>query len=236
MLTVLDPWDDSQPFPPVENALADPNGLLAVGGRLSVERLKNAYYAGVFPWYGEGDPVLWWSPDPRLVLWPERLHISRSLRKVLDREVFSFSFDKAFESVIAGCAEPRRNGRGTWLTREMRAAYIEFHRSGYAHSFEAWREGVLVGGLYGVALGRMFYGESMFHRITNASKAAFVYAVKCLSSWGYRLVDGQVYTDHLVSFGAETIPRTEFLRLVSVYSHEVTDPEAWLREPVMHWS
>lgn len=235
MLTVLDPSDDTQLFPPVENALTDPNGLLAVGGSLSVERLKNAYHAGIFPWYGEGDPVLWWSPDPRLVLWPERLHVSKSLRKVLRKNIFSFSFDKAFEAVIAGCAEPRRNARGTWLTREMRMAYIELHRGGYAHSFEAWCHGVLVGGLYGVALGRMFYGESMFHRSTDASKAAFVYAVKCLSFWGYRLIDCQVYTDHLVSLGAESIPRAEFVRMVSLYSREAADPKAWLQVPILNW-
>ncbi|AAU92195.1 MULTISPECIES: leucyl/phenylalanyl-tRNA--protein transferase [Methylococcus] len=231
MLTLIDPNDERQAFPPPDAALKEPNGLLAVGGSLSVARLERAYRRGIFPWYGEGDPILWWSPDPRLVLFPEKLRISRSLRKTLRRRLFRFSFDRAFRAVITACAERREKSEGTWLTADMQSAYLAFHHAGFAHSFEAWQDGALVGGLYGVAMGRIFYGESMFHRVTDASKAALAFAVGCLSHWGYRMIDCQVYSSHLVSLGASTIPRSEFQALVSEYSETSVDPEAWKHAP-----
>lgn len=227
MLTVLNPFDKNQPFPEVEKALTEPNGLLAVGGCLSSRRLQNAYRHGIFPWFGDNEPILWWSPDPRLVLWPDRIKISRSLRKRLKHEDFQFSFDKRFQKVLEACAEPRASSRGTWITPAMKRAYLELHKLGVAHSFEAWQEEELVGGLYGVALGRVFFGESMFHRVTDASKAAFAFGCNCLSYWGYALIDCQVYTEHLASLGAEEIPRAEFVKLLKVYSDEPVSDHAW---------
>ncbi|QJD30217.1 leucyl/phenylalanyl-tRNA--protein transferase [Methylococcus geothermalis] len=231
MLTLIDPNNERQEFPPAERALKEPNGLLAVGGSLSVARLERAYRRGIFPWYGDGDPILWWSPDPRLVLLPENLRISRSLRKALRRQLFQFSFDRAFDAVITACAEPRRESEGTWLTAEMQSAYVAFHRAGFAHSFEAWQDGRLVGGLYGVAMGRIYYGESMFHRVTDASKAALVFAVACLSNWGYRMIDCQVYSSHLASLGASSVPRSQFEAWVGRYSEMPVHPDAWQRAP-----
>lgn len=231
MLTILDPNNEKQNFPPVERALTEPNGLIAVGGSLTVGRLERAYRQGIFPWYSEGDPILWWSPDPRLVLLPENLRVSKSLRKVLRRQVFQFSFDQAFETVISACAEPRKASEGTWLTPEMRLAYVDFHRAGFAHSFEAWQQGVLVGGLYGVALGQVFFGESMFYRVTDASKAAFAFAVDCLSNWGYRMIDCQVHTPHLAGLGAELIERARFQAWISEYSRKPISVEAWQSTP-----
>jgi leucyl/phenylalanyl-tRNA--protein transferase len=231
MLTLINSDDEQQAFPSPERALKEPNGLLAVGGSLSIARLELAYRRGIFPWYGEGDPILWWSPDPRLVLFPGDLRISRSLRKTLRRRIFQFSFDRAFGAVIRACAVPRGKSEGTWLSADMRSAYVAFHRAGFAHSFEAWQDGCLVGGLYGVAMGRIFYGESMFHRVTDASKATLAFAVACLSSWNYRLIDCQVYSSHLASLGAITIPRSEFLALVSDYSQMSLNPEAWRQAP-----
>ncbi|MDD2768572.1 MAG: leucyl/phenylalanyl-tRNA--protein transferase [Methylococcus sp.] len=231
MLTFLDPADERQEFPSVELALRQPNGLLAVGGSLSVARLEQAYRRGIFPWYGEDDPILWWSPDPRLVLFPESLKISRSLGKTLRRRVFEFSFDCAFDDVISACAELRPDSEGTWLSAEMQLAYAGFHRAGFAHSFEAWHEGRLVGGLYGVAVGRVFYGESMFHRVTDASKAALAFAVSCLSHWGYRLIDCQVYSSHLASLGAVSVPRLKFQAWIKEYAVQPQNPSAWLDAP-----
>ncbi len=206
--------DDSLLFPPGE--LAREDGLLAVGGDLRPERLLLAYRQGIFPWYNPGDPILWWCPDPRLILEPEKLHVSRRLRRTLARSPFRITFDQAFSEVIRACAQVRlERGEGTWLTDEMIQAYIQLHRMGYAHSVEAWQEGMLAGGVYGVAMGRVFFGESMFHRVTNASKAAFVALVNQLRIWDFAMVDCQVVTRHLKSFGARTIPRREFLRMIS---------------------
>jgi leucyl/phenylalanyl-tRNA---protein transferase len=198
-------------FPPVE--LASPEGLLAVGGDLHSERLLTAYRQGIFPWYSPGQPVLWWSPDPRTVLFPRRLRISRSLRKTLRQNRFHVTLDQTFERVIDACAAPRRTHPtgGTWITREMRAAYCELHALGYAHSVEAWSGTELVGGLYGVALGGVFFGESMFSRATDASKVALARVVGQLTTWGYTLIDCQVGSAHLFSLGAEEIPRENFL-------------------------
>ncbi len=200
-------------FPPPE--LAEDNGLLAVGGDLSEPRLLLAYSEGIFPWYSAGDPVLWWSPDPRLVLFPDELKVSRSLRQTMKKGVFRVTMDTAFESVIRNCAEiHRKNDGGTWITGEMIDAYIRLHHSGYAHSVESWFEGELAGGLYGVSLGSAFFGESMFTKKSNASKAAFVRLVEQLTEWNFSLIDCQITTPHLLGLGAREIPRTEFLKML----------------------
>ncbi|SMF95480.1 leucyl/phenylalanyl-tRNA--protein transferase [Methylomagnum ishizawai] len=227
MLTVLNPFDKHQPFPTVDKALRDPNGLLAMGGCLSPERLCNAYRRGIFPWFGENEPILWWSPDPRLVLRPEQVKVSRSLGKRLKRGEFAFTHDVCFADVVEACAGPRSMAAGTWITADMKRAYRRLYEQGLAHSFEAWREGRLVGGLYGVALGRVFFGESMFHRATDASKAAFAYACGRLAEWGYALIDCQVHTQHLASLGAGEIPRREFVRLLNLYCEQTAASGAW---------
>jgi leucyl/phenylalanyl-tRNA--protein transferase len=205
-------------------ARAEPDGLLAVGGDLSTERLEAAYRAGVFPWFGEGEPILWWSPDPRLVLRPDWLHVPRSLERVSRQGRFALRADTAFGRVVRRCAEVRRPGqRGTWITREMAAAYERLHRAGLAHSFEAWEDEELAGGLYGVSLGAAFFGESMFADRPDASKLAFVAGVRWLAQRGVDLVDCQVRTAHLVRFGAREVSRRAFLALL----------EAALRKPTM---
>jgi leucyl/phenylalanyl-tRNA---protein transferase len=202
--------DERLVFPPPEHA--DDSGLLAVGGDLRPERLLLAYAQGIFPWYGDDLPLLWHSPDPRMVLRPAELHVPRSLRKALRKHPFEITFDTAFGDVIDACAAtPRPDQDGTWITREMRDAYVELHERGYAHSAEAWRGDELVGGLYGVSLGAAFFGESMFARASNASKAAFVELVQLLTAWRFELIDCQVYTEHLESLGATLWPRDEFL-------------------------
>ena len=227
MLHLLDPNDDTTPFPEVTEALRQPDGLLAVGGCLSSRRLLNAYRHGIFPWYSDGEPILWWSPDPRLVLFPERMRISRSLRKTLRRGVFRVTTDAAFRQVMQACAEPRSDGAGTWITGEMIEAYVELHARGYAHSVEAWCGERLVGGVYGVALGQVFFGESMFSRMTDASKVALAHLVDRLLAWGYRLVDCQVRTDHLLSLGAEEIPRARFAELLRQWRDLPSTADAW---------
>jgi len=202
-------------FPPLERALRRPNGLLAAGGDLSPQRLLRAYRRGIFPWYSPGDPILWWSPDPRTVLFPAELHIGRTLRKTLRKRAFEVRADTAFATVIERCGEPRPGQSGTWITDEMKHAYIGLHALGLAHSVESWREGELVGGLYGVALGRVFFGESMFSRASDASKVAFVHLVRQLVAWEFALIDCQMRTELLASFGARPIPRPEFTRRVA---------------------
>ncbi len=200
-------------FPPVDEA--DEDGILAVGGDLSVERLVNAYARGIFPWYSEGLPILWHCPDPRFVLVPSKLHVPKSLKKALGKSGYEVRLDTAFEEVIDGCAKTRRPGqRGTWITRDMRKAYLRLHEAGLAHSAEAWRDGVLLGGLYGVSLGAVFYGESMFALADDASKVAFVTLVQWLTSWGVKLIDCQQETQHLARFGAEPWPRQTFVKEV----------------------
>jgi leucyl/phenylalanyl-tRNA---protein transferase len=201
-------------FPPIE--YAEPDGLLAIGGDLSPKRLMLAYSQGIFPWYSENTPILWWSPDPRLVLFPHELRVSKSLQRVIRKELFSVTFNQAFLEVISRCATVRRGyGEGTWILPEMAEAYFQLHRMGYAHSVETWYEGELVGGLYGVAIGRAFFGESMFALRSDASKVALVYLVRLLLKEGFELIDCQVTTNHLQSLGAREIPRKDFLKLLS---------------------
>jgi leucyl/phenylalanyl-tRNA--protein transferase len=200
------------PFPPIERALKEPNGLLCAGADLSLERLVEAYRSGIFPWFSGSEPILWWSPDPRMVLFCDELRISRSLAKNMRNKGYVVQIDTAFRDVLAGCASPRRGEAGTWLGDDMRTAYGRLHRAGYAHSFECWHDGALVGGLYGVAVGRMFYGESMFSRATDASKVALVALVEELRQRGFPLIDCQVRTPLLAQMGAREIPRREFLR------------------------
>ncbi|MGZ5050728.1 MAG: leucyl/phenylalanyl-tRNA--protein transferase [Methylobacter sp.] len=226
-LTVLDPRNPKQRFPLVNRALREPDGLLAIGGCLSQTRLLNAYRHGIFPWYNGGEPILWWSPNPRLVLFPDKLVISRSLCKTLRKNVFSVTFDQAFDEVMKACAAPRKGADGTWITDEMNEAYNRLHKAGFAHSAEAWVDGKLVGGLYGVALGQAFFGESMFHTETDASKVAFVTLVQQLKGWGYQLIDCQVHTKHLESFGAEEIDRDAFIALLDRYCDNPAQPCAW---------
>lgn len=211
MLFLLDPNDPDAAFPDVSLAETEPNGLLAVGGDLSVRRLSNAYRHGIFPWYNAGDPILWWSPDPRTLLYPHRLHLNRSLRKVLRRRIFGVTMDQAFDRVIAACAEPRRDGQGTWLLPEMLDSYKALHRAGSAHSIEVWRDRELVGGLYGVAVGRAFFGESMFSRANDASKVALAYLCEQLRDWQFGLIDCQILSEHLIRMGAEERPRAAFI-------------------------
>ena len=202
--------DDSLWFPPVDEAEDD--GLLAVGGDLSTERLLLAYKGGIFPWFNDEDPIMWWSPDPRFVLFPDNLKVSKSMQQVIRKEEFQFKYDTAFEAVIAACGDtPRKGMDGTWITDDMRAAYTELHRQGYAHSAEAWQDGELVGGLYGIRLGNVFFGESMFSRKSNASKFAFISWVRLLQSQGVQLIDCQLHTPHLESLGAEMITREAFI-------------------------
>ena len=201
---------DSLDFPPLNKALREPNGLLAAGGDLRPERLIQAYRHGCFPWFQDGQPILWWSPDPRTVLLPDNLHVSRSLAKVLRQGRYRVTFDQAFAEVIRACAAPRSYAAETWITSPMQDAYLELHRRGIAHSVEVWRDDLLVGGLYGLAMGQLFFGESMFSRADNASKVGFVTLVEHLKDWGFVLIDCQMPTEHLLSLGAQTISRTEF--------------------------
>lgn len=214
-------------FPSIDQALAVPNGLLAVGGDLTTGRLLGAYRRGIFPWYEQGQPILWWSPDPRAVIYPESLRVSRSLKKTLRKERFEVTCDRDFPSVIAACAAPRQNQPGTWLNPEMIAAYSVLHDHGYAHSVECWAEGELVGGVYGVALGQVFFGESMFSRVVDASKVALVVLTRHLQGWGYRLIDGQVHSPHLASMGARLVARCEFMAQIESWCNQDPQPEAW---------
>ena len=240
------PWlEAGDPFPDPERSLDHPNGLLCAGGGLSVDRLLAGYRHGIFPWFSGAEPILWWSPDPRMVLFCAELRVSRSLAKSVRNKGYKVRIDTAFGRVLQGCAGPRRPARGpageagtvpppaaeggTWLGDAMRKAYSALHRLGYAHSFETWQDGALVGGLYGVALGRMFYGESMFSRTTDASKVALVALVDELRARGFPLIDCQVHTELLASLGAREMPRSEFLREVSALVNYAQPPASWRR-------
>ena len=229
-LRVLGGSDD---FPPIEDAQREPNGLLAIGGELTPERLLSAYAHGVFPWFDDdAGPVLWWSPDPRAVLRPAELHISKSLRKRLRRQEYRLSMDSCFADVLAACAQPRTDSEapgapGTWITAEMRMAYTELHRRGFAHSVEAWYQETLVGGLYGVSLGRMFFGESMFSRRDDASKVALVGLATQLEAWEFTLIDCQMLNPHLERLGVYEIPRSEFAARLNANARVDTRPGPW---------
>ena len=213
-------------FPPPH--LAEREGLLAIGGDLSVSRLLEAYRMGIFPWYLEDDPIIWWSPDPRLVLYPGDLKISRSLKKRIRKGDFVVTFDRAFERVISECADVREeSGQGTWIIPEMKVAYCRLHEAGFAHSVETWKDGELVGGLYGVSLGRGFFGESMFARMSDASKVAFATLVKQLERWRFYFIDCQIKTDHLMRFGAREIPRKHFLKELEAALKHATFKGPW---------
>jgi leucyl/phenylalanyl-tRNA--protein transferase len=217
--------ESTDPFPPVERALKNPNGLLAAGGELSLERLLEAYRRGVFPWYSGAEPVLWWSPDPRMVLYCKELKVPRSLAKSTRNKGYEVRVDTDFAAVLEGCADRPQ----TWLGPDMRKAYLRLHRAGYAHSFETWRAQELVGGLYGVALGRMFYGESMFSRATDASKVALVRLVGELREREFPLIDCQMHTPLLASLGARAIPRRTFLRELTALVNYPASPGKWSR-------
>jgi len=222
------PWLDTDQlwFPPPEGALDEPDGLLAVGGDLSSERLLLAYKSGIFPWFSDDQPILWWSPNPRCVLFPEEVHVSRSLRRTLNQGSFLVSADRCFRRIIRLCGSTR--AEGTWITDDMISAYTHLHRLGIAHSIEVWnRQGELAGGMYGLALGQCFFGESMFSLQTNASKVLMVHLSRQLANWGYRLVDCQVPSEHLLSMGARTIPRTEFLSILRQCVERKPDQPDW---------
>jgi len=205
-------------FPPIDYALEEPNGLLCVGGDLSPERLLAAYRYSLFPWFNDDQPILWWSPNPRAVLFPADIHISRSLRKAIRKKKYYVTFDQCFTDVVAACAEPRPYEANTWISDEIRRAYTQLHQMGYAHSVEVWQGEQLVGGLYGIALGKVFFGESMFSRATDSSKIAFVYLTRQLQQWGFQLIDCQVASEHLTSLGAIDIDRNQFIDLLNQHS------------------
>lgn len=222
------PWlGPESPFPPLDAALARPNGLLAVGGDLSPSRLIEAYRHGIFPWFNDGEPTLWWSPDPRMVLFPDELKISRSLAKALKRGNYEMRADSAFEEVMEACGAPRNKHDGTWIHPEMISAYKRLHEMGLAHSIETWVGGQLVGGLYGVSLGKMFFGESMFSRVSDASKIALVHLVKQLQRWRFGMIDCQMKTEHLASLGAREISRKEFSQRLKELVHYPERGEKW---------
>lgn len=213
--------DQHTPFPALHHALTDPNGLIAIGGDLTAKRLLAAYHQGIFPWYSPGEPILWWSPDPRMVLFPEQVNISRSLRKVIQQQLFEIRINTAFEHVIAACAHTARPGQdGTWISDQIAEAYSELHRQGFAHSVEAWQDDLLVGGCYGVKIGRMFYGESMFHHVSNASKVAFAHMVQWLKTQQVGMIDCQMHTPLLAGFGAYEIGRDHFIEILDDLVHQ----------------
>lgn len=212
--------------------LANSGGLLGVGGDLHPDRILLAYRQGIFPWYSEGQPILWWSPDPRMVLWVDALHISRSLGKIIRRGDFHITMDTAFDEVMTACADvPRPGQQGTWITPELKEGFVALHDAGHAHSIEAWKDGELVGGLYGLTVGRVFCGESMFAVVPNASKVAFVALVQQLRRWGFPMVDCQVHTPHLARFGAREVPRKRFLADLTVLGSRPGRVGPWTLDP-----
>mgnify|MGYP000323572920 CR=1 FL=1 len=228
------PWlslsNDDQ-FPPIEDAFED--GLVAAGGDLSPSRLLNAYRHGLFPWFNENDPILWWSPNPRMVLFTDKIKLSRSLKKTLRTSAFTITFDQRFEQVMAACSQPRSDladdpNNATWIHPEMIDAYVALHQQGHAHSVECWQGGELVGGLYGIAIGKMFFGESMFSRVRDSSKIALVTLCQQLNRWGFSLIDCQVYSEHLASLGAEEIEQTDFIQYINELCQQDKSSEVWL--------
>lgn len=229
------PWlEADDPFPPLSAALARPNGLLAAGDDLTPARVLDAYRAGIFPWFNPGEPVLWWSPDPRMVLFPAELRVTRSLAKTLRNKSFEIRLDTSFREVMTACGEPRDGQAGTWITPRMLEVYCALHREGWAHCVETWIDGQLAGGLYGVAIGNMFYGESMFMRQRDASKIAFVHLVRHLEHRGFPLLDCQMATGHLASLGAREIPRAEFSKRLAELVNSPAVPSAWHDDPTLN--
>lgn len=238
------PWlnPNTLDFPAPDTALKDPNGLLALGGDLSPERILNAYRLGVFPWFNPGDPILWWSPDPRTVIYPEKLHISRSLQKALRKKIYRVTFDHDFEQVMRHCAGARPKADGTWINQDMLSAYCALHQMGFAHSVEVWREqegkNELVGGLYGIAIGRVFFGESMFSHANNASKFGFAHLVKQLREWQFVLIDCQVASDHLFTLGATEISRRDFQKILQEFARDPSvrlNQHSWAETDLSEW-
>lgn len=221
-------------FPPVDLALDEPNGLLAVGGDLSPDRLIKAYGLGIFPWFNHDQPILWWSPNPRAVLFPDQLHISRSLHKAIRRGSYKITLDTAFADVMQACAAPRPQQEDTWITPEMHKAYLQLHEMGIAHSVEAWLGDKLVGGLYGLSIGKAFFGESMFSQASNASKTAFVHLAKQLQTWQFKLIDCQVSSEHLESLGAGDIERTKFIHLLQQAIQHPDKNQKWQFDENFH--
>lgn len=236
-LILLDPQSSDEPFPPVEMAWDEPNGLLAFGGCLSPTRLINAYNSGIFPWYNPDEPIYWWSPNPRAVLYLNKIKISRSLRKTIRNKGYTITFDQSFSKVIESCAAPRQSSGGTWITNEMFLAYEKLHKLGIAHSVEVWnKKNELVGGLYGVATGGVFSGESMFSTETDTSKIAFIALAWHMQEWGYSLIDCQIANSHLMSMGAENISRKEYLTILK--THRGFNHKNWVFNPdsdLSHW-
>ncbi|MBV1914847.1 MAG: leucyl/phenylalanyl-tRNA--protein transferase [Pseudomonadales bacterium] len=228
--TIYLPWLDEgvQKFPPVTTALDEPNGLLAAGGDLSPERIQSAYQQGIFPWFEQDQPILWWSPNPRSVIYTDQFKPSRSLLKTIRKNRYQITFDRAFDEVINACAEPRAGQADTWITADMISAYNQLHKLGIAHSIESWSDDQLVGGLYGLSIGQVFFGESMFSRSTDASKVAFATMVNWLKSWGYSLIDCQVSNPHLSSLGAVELPREQFIKELSQRVDQTPFDNAWL--------
>lgn len=225
--------DEHMRFPSPELALSDPNGLLAIGGSLHPKRLLAAYYDGIFPWFNAEDPILWWSPDPRAIFIPGDIYISRSLMKSLRKHPWRITLNHAFADVMAGCAQPRSKQKDTWITQEIQLAYLEMHSQGYAHSLEVWLDDRLVGGLYGMGVGQVFCGESMFHRTTDASKIAMLALHRHLQRSGYKLLDAQIMNPHLHSLGAKEVSRSEFLTLLKRYRDEPVSEHCWLAREVL---
>lgn len=228
----IDPDSPPDNFPPATSALSQPDGLLCFGGDLDSERLLNAYRRGIFPWYSEGQPIMWWSPAPRCVIYPQELVIRRSLKKSMKNAGFQFSINQAFAQVIEACAQPRGEEQGTWITSDMVSAYIQLHQQGHAHSTEIWFDGELVGGLYGIAIGRVFFGESMFAQKRDASKVALACMVHFLDRHNFKLIDAQVTSSHLLSLGAREINRTQFLNELDSYCAVENDIQLWQTERV----
>ncbi|MDD7804723.1 MAG: leucyl/phenylalanyl-tRNA--protein transferase [Endozoicomonas sp. (ex Botrylloides leachii)] len=226
------PWlnETSPVFPDTNTALKIPDGLLAAGGNLNGNTLLEAYSRGIFPWFNEGEPILWWSPDPRMVLKPASIIISRSLRKILRKNIFKVTFDRAFDNVIDQCSKPRGDEMSSWITNTIKRAYSSLHATGYAHSVEVWADEKLVGGLYGVAIGKVFFGESMFSTQNNTSKVAFAWLCHHLLQWKFKLIDCQVYSPHLQSLGASMMPRIEFINQLNCYCSKNPSGANWIAE------
>lgn len=224
--------DPAHAFPDVEEALREPDGLLAAGGDLGPERLLAAYARGIFPWYEDGQPILWWSPDPRCILWPDKLHVSRRLRRQIRNSRAELRFDTVFADVVERCADRRRSQQGTWITPDMKHAYRVLHEDRWAHSIEIWEDGKLAGGLYGLCIGRVFFGESMFSAVPNASKLALLGLARHMQASGLELIDCQVVSRHLVTMGAELMPRRAFTRFLEHACNPPARHEDWPREPM----